>query len=389
MGGADGTVSSRLTADSCDPDAFHALVSTETRRADYPHADEVVDQTLIYDGADLARLDDDPLGRQQFFAELAHAFLDGPGIAVFRNAVSVEAIDAATPFFEQTIRDQKGEGADAGDHFATPGSNDRIWNTQEKLALAAPDVFAEYFTSAAIAYASEAWLGPGYQITAQVNVVNPGGAAQKPHRDYHLGFMTDDQATAFPPHVHRLSPVLTLQGAIAHCDMPVETGPTLYLPHSQKYLPGYLAWRRPDFQAYFEDHHVQLQLNKGDAVFFNPATFHAGGANTTSDVYRMANLLQVGSAFGRTMEAVDRTTMARALYPVLQSWQSSGRSAADIERVVAATAEGYAFPGNLDLDQPTEGLAPRSPAATMLLALREEWSAAELASALPSGSNAQ
>jgi len=31
-----------------------------------------------------------------------------------------------------------------------------------------------------------------------------------------------------------------------------ETGPTMYLPHSQKYLPGYLAWRRPAFREYFQ-----------------------------------------------------------------------------------------------------------------------------------------
>ena len=88
---------------------------------------------------------------------------------------------------------------------------------------------------------AEAWLGPGYQVTSQVNVVNPGGRAQVAHRDYHLGFMSEEQSQAFPAHVHRLSPVLTLQGAVAHCDMPVMTGPTMYLPHSQKYLPGYLA----------------------------------------------------------------------------------------------------------------------------------------------------
>jgi ectoine hydroxylase-related dioxygenase (phytanoyl-CoA dioxygenase family) len=35
-----------------------------------------------------------------------------------------------------------------------------------------------------------------------------------------------------------------LQGAVAHTDMPAETGPTTYLPHSQKYLPGYLARRQ-------------------------------------------------------------------------------------------------------------------------------------------------
>ena len=42
--------------------------------------------------------------------------------------------------------------------------------------------------------------------------------------------------------------MLTLQGAVAHCDMPVETGPTLYLPHSQKYAHGYLAYWLDEFQ---------------------------------------------------------------------------------------------------------------------------------------------
>jgi len=126
--------------------------------------------------------------------------------------------------------------------------------------------------------------------------------------------------------------VLTLQGAVAHTDMPAETGPTMYLPHSQKYLPGYLAWRRPDFREYFESSYVQLPLAKGDAVFFNPALFHAAGANHTADVNRMANLLQVSSAFGRAMEAVDRGRMSVALFLALRMGraapQLSGREQA-------------------------------------------------------------
>ena len=125
------------------------------------------------------------------------------------------------------------------------------------------------------------------------------------------------QLARFPAHAHRLSPVLTLQGAVAHCDMPVETGPTLYLPFSQTYELGYLAWRRPEFIEYFDKHRIQLPLAKGDAVFFNPALFHAAGSNRTGDVKRIANLLQVSSAYGRAMESVDRTRMSAALYPAL------------------------------------------------------------------------
>jgi len=200
------------------------------------------------------------------------------------------------------------------------------------------------------------------------------------HRDYHLGFQSDEVAAQYPAHVHRLSSVLTLQGAVAHCDMPVESGPTLYLPHSQKYELGYLAYRRPEFAEHFETFHVQLPLDKGDAVFFNPALFHAAGSNHSADIKRMANLLQISSAFGRAMESLDRTRMSAALYPVLLRLAKDDPTAVD--KVIAATAEGYAFPTNLDRDQPIGGLAPLSQADLLRQAVAETWSADRLEQAL-------
>jgi ectoine hydroxylase-related dioxygenase (phytanoyl-CoA dioxygenase family) len=173
--------------------------------------------------------------------------------------------------------------------------------------------------------------------------------------------------------VHRLSPVLTLQGAVAHTDMPAETGPTMYLPHSQKYLPGYLASQRPEFREYFEANHVQLPLSKGDAAFFNPALFHAAGANRTTGVHRMANLLQVSSAFGRAMEAVDRASMSVALFPALLAMRDAGAAPQMIANAIAACAEGYAFPTNLDLDQPIDGLAPMTQAEILGQAVADGW----------------
>ncbi len=65
----------------------------------------------------------------------------------------------------------------AGDHFGKPGANDRIWNAAQKLALHDPAVFADYYANDALAVVCQAWLGPRYQVTSQVNVVNPGGNA--------------------------------------------------------------------------------------------------------------------------------------------------------------------------------------------------------------------
>jgi ectoine hydroxylase-related dioxygenase (phytanoyl-CoA dioxygenase family) len=262
------------------------------------------------------------------------------------------------------------------------GANDRVWNALEKLAVAEPEIFVDYYASDAIALAAAAWLGPGYQISSQLNVVRPGGAAQSAHRDYHLGFMTDAQAEPFPGHAHLLSPMLTLQGAVAHVDMPVESGPTKLLPHSQKYPAGYVAWRRPDVMELFEDRCVQLPLAAGDAVFFNPALLHAAGANHTATVRRMANLLQISSAMGRSMETVDRTRAMRAVYPVLLDRQAAGWDEAALHRAIAASAEGYAFPTNLDRDPPIGGLAPSTQADIVRQALADRWTPEQLDDAL-------
>jgi ectoine hydroxylase-related dioxygenase (phytanoyl-CoA dioxygenase family) len=305
-------------------------------------------------------------------AELARALLDGPGIVVFAAAFDPAAVDRASEVFRAIIDEQKAAGAASGDHFAPPGNNDRIWGAVDKFAVRAPETFADYYSGDVIALISEAWLGPAYQVTSQPNVVNPGGRAQVAHRDYHLGFMDREQAMAYPAHAHRLTPALTLQGAVAHCDMPVETGPTMYLPHSQKYAPGYVAFHSPEFTEYFNEHYVQLPLAKGDAAFFNPALFHGAGTNRTAGVKRMANLLQVSSAFGRAMDAVDTTAASAALFGTLKRRWAAGHEQA-VRNLITVAAEGYAFPTNLDRDQPVGRMTPVTQAELLAQAVREGW----------------
>ena len=261
-----------------------------------------------------------------------------------------------------------------GDHFAKPGANDRIWNALEKLCLRDPAVFATYYGNAVVALVSEAWLGPSYQITSQLNVVNPGGAAQVAHRDYHLGFQSAGAIGRFPVHVQRLSPMLTLQGAIAALRHAARDRPDA-LPAVLAKLPARLYGDgRAEFRDYFDKHHVQLPLAKGDAVFFNPALFHAAGTNRSKDVRRIANLLQVSSAFGRAMESVDRLKMSSRLYPALKDLLSDQAiTAAEADNAIAACAEGYSFPTNLDRDPPVGGMAPKSQQDLMRQAIEENW----------------
>ena len=358
-------------------DDFRAQVLRTTDPADYPLASDVRSNVLVYSAASVATAD-----RRALQSELIGALADGPGVVAFEGAFDAGVVDRASEAFFTIIDAQRAAGNAAGDHFGKPGANDRIWNAAQKLALHDPQVFADYYANDALAVVCQAWLGPRYQVTSQVNVVNPVGNQQVPHRDYHLGFVPDEHLVDYPAHLHRTSPALTLQGAVAHCDMPVDSGPTMLLPFSQRFEGGYIAFNRPEFVDFFAEHHVQVPLAKGDAVFFNPALYHGAGSNVSSDIRRIANLLLVSSPFGRAMEALDRTAMVRAVYPALLAMKEAGRPQRELLNAVVATAEGYAFPTNLDNDQPIGSLAPPSQVDTVLAALAEDLTAEQLDVAL-------
>lgn len=353
-------------------DDFIALCEQSVDPKDYPLCADVQHNVLIYEGGTLRdALSGDPTALMNEFHRL---FRQGPGVMVVRHAYTdLEVVDRHSQVFEAIFANEAKHSV-AADHFAKAGANGRIWNSLQKAAVQSPQSFVEYYANPLIGMIAESWLGPGFQTTAQVNVVHPGGQAQQPHRDYHMGFQTVDEVERYPLPLHVLSQYLTLQGAIAHTEMPVETGPTLLLPFSQQYDLGFLAWRRPEFIEYFQEHAVQLPLSKGDMLFFNPALFHAAGTNRTSDQHRMANLLQISSAFGKPMETLDRDRMMLAIYPVLLKRLEGGElDGQGLAAVIATTADGYAFPTNLDTDPPLKGLAPQTGQQMMLQALSEGW----------------
>ncbi|WP_112195572.1 phytanoyl-CoA dioxygenase family protein [Pseudomonas sp. LG1E9] len=365
-------MSAFVSAEAVRLEDFQRLCSQQAHAKDYPLCAEIVGNVPIYRAHTLRNSD-----RRAVMDELHRLFRDGPGVMVVRQAYEdLDVVDRHSQVFEAIFATEAAQGV-AADHFAKAGSNGRIWNSLQKAALESPQSFVEYYANPLLGLIAEAWLGPSYQVTAQVNVVHPGGQAQQPHRDYHLGFQTNDVVERFPLPLHVLSQYLTLQGAVAHTDMPLESGPTQLLPFSQQYALGYLAWRREDFIDYFQQHAVQLPLNKGDLLFFNPALFHAAGTNRTVDRHRMANLLQISSAFGKPMEALDRDRMMLAVYPALLA-----NPTLDAQAVIACTADGYSFPTNLDTDPPLRGLAPQTGQQLMQQALNERWPYSDFAAAV-------
>ena len=352
-------------------EAFAQICAQQTDLADYPHAHAVEKNVLIYSGDTLRTAEQNPFSRLALLQEIAHAFLHGPGVLVVKNAYTdLSILEQQNTVFESIL--QQETDLENGDHFAKVGANSRIWNSLQKSALIDPKGFIDYYKNPILALLSEAWLGPDFQMTAQVNIVHPGGEAQSPHRDYHLGFQAHEVLAQYPPHLHPMSAMLTLQGAIAHTDMPLESGPTLLLPYSQQYAQGYLAWRDDAFKDYFAQHHVQLAVEQCDVIFFNPALFHAAGSNRTTDFHRSANILQICSTFGRAMESVDRYAITVAIYPqLLTDWKNL--SAAEQDALLSSACEAYSFPTNLNTDPPLGGLAPETHKALTRRALEENW----------------
>jgi len=360
-------------------DAFRQLVGRTTAADDVPRAASVQRNVPVYDGSTFASINRNPVDRRELLGELAWVLAHGPGVFAVTGALgSHNRLDEVTEIFQTIIAEQHEAGKATYTHFAKAGSNDRIWNSHEKLAVRSPEVFAAYYSADAIALGCEAWLGPHYQISAQVNRVNPGGEAQAPHRDYHVGFYDAAEMDRFPRHVHLMSQGLTLQAAVAHTDMPLESGPTMLLPFSQLFDSGFIASYRDDFRDVFHEFKVQLPLKAGDMVFFNPALMHGAGANRVEGFERIANLLQVSSAFGRTMETMSPDLTALAVYPHLADLPDERAR----ENVIAAACEGYAFPTNLDRDPPIGGLAPESQADMIRTAVAKGLSIDEVTEVL-------
>lgn len=356
----------------CNLKDFQASMVNGKAKAARPRLSSNIEKDIpFYDCDDLNLKIASEEYRSELMQEWSNVLQTGAGIVVLKGLYpDRDLVDEVTGAFETIMQLERDAGLSSGDHFGAAGANARIWNAIEKLCRHDPDLFVRYYSNVVLALICETWLGPNYQMTSQTNLVRPGSDGQTGHRDYHLGFQTPEEASFYPATAHKTSPFLTLQGAIAHCDMPVESGPTRYLPFSQMYEPGYIACNLPDFKSYFEEQFVQLPLQKGDGVFFNPAVMHGAGANRTTHIHRLANLLQISSAMGRSIESVNRLAMCEAAYPALLiKWQKREISEENVVAAVGACAEGYPFPTNLDLDPPIGGLVPKSQADLMLEAL--------------------
>ncbi|KAL5415674.1 hypothetical protein PMIN04_008493 [Paraphaeosphaeria minitans] len=354
-------------------DEFKKLI-TDSQSLDYPLAASIESNVPIYDVPEFSELSPDQ--RSALQDEWYHILLSGPGVFVTKNLYKDNTLlNTVNKAYSKIIDEEKKRSGKRGDHFAGSGANDRIWNSFSKHCLQDAESFVNYYSNPWLPIISSAWLGPHHRLTAQVNIVKPGAKPQISHRDYHIGFQDNASCVQFPKALQVASQLLTLQGAVAHSDMPLESGPTRLLPFSQMFEEGYMAYRIPEFQDYFVENYVSVPLSQGDGLFFNPALFHAAGQNGSKDIMRSANLLQISSAFGKPMETIETYPLVEATWEFLKDMHKEEGLSDRVLAFVGNVAEGYPFPTNLDKRVPeTAGMAPESEQGALIRGLSEGWS---------------
>jgi hypothetical protein len=145
--------------------------------------------------------------------------------------------------------------------------------------------------------------------------------------------------------------------------MPVESGPTKLLPFSSSSARA--TWPSPrGFPRAFRGAPSSCRSQKGDAVFFNPALFHAGartGRRTSSGWRTSCRSPRPWGARWRRSTA--RACAGGSTRPFARCARPGGSTTARPRPPSLPAAEGYAFPTNLDTDPPAGGLAPETQAA--------------------------
>lgn len=168
-------------------ESFRKLIA-ESKPIHYPLAASIEKNIPIYDLPAFSSLTTQQ--QENLQAEWRHILAHGPGVFVTKRLYKdIPLLERVNDIYSSIIAEEESKSGKRGDHFAGAGANHRIWNSFSKHGIKDPHSFVEYYSNPWLPLICSSWLGPYSRLTAQVNIVKPGGKAQVPHRDYHMGFL--------------------------------------------------------------------------------------------------------------------------------------------------------------------------------------------------------
>ena len=186
-------------AEDCRLSDLLAVLDEQTRLEDYPHASRVEQQVLVYDstavrpgwptGRGAARSRPRSRGRSR----AARASSSSPGL---RRRERARPHDRGLQPDDRRPAQPRRRGRRP---LRQAGSQRPGLERPREAGGHRPRGLRRLLRQRRGA-GSHRLAGPG-QVTSQVNVVNPGGEGQTVHRDYHLGFQSDEVCADYPAHV--------------------------------------------------------------------------------------------------------------------------------------------------------------------------------------------
>ena len=148
---------------------------------------------------------------------------------------------------------------------------------------------------------------------------------------------------------------------------------------------GWADYSKPegsDRQALLE----LIKLSASKSSLENPRIVHcSAGVGRTGTFIALDHLLcelESGHLLDVTDPEIDPVFETVNQMREQRMMMAAGASDRDLDNVIAASAEGYAFPTNLDRDQPIDGTAPQTQADLVRRAVSEEWTAEAFGDAL-------
>ena len=265
-------------------------------------------------------------GRAEVQGELVRVLTDGPGVIVFKGAYEdLAVVDRATDAFHALIAEQRASGITAGDHFAKPGANDRVWNALEKLAVSDPETFVAYYANDIINLVSRRLArarlsGDLADQRRQSRRRGPDRAPRLPPR-LHERAASGRLPHPRPPAVPRTDPA-GCRRALGHAGRERSHDVPAALAQVRRRLPrlppsGVPGLLRRALRPAPAGQGRRGLLQPGRLPWRRDTTARPTSAGWPT-------CLQVSSAFGRAMESIDRTRVSLAVFDALKAMKAAG-----------------------------------------------------------------
>ena len=146
-----------LSPQDCDLEQFSQQVERQLTIQNVPQAHDIQKNVPIYDIGQLDLTGD----TQTLRTEWADVLRNTAGVLVLKNACdNTSSIEAATMIYEKIIVGERVASIDEATHLPASSTNDRIWNSAQKLCQYDPLICAKYFGNIAIDTDCQDWLGP-------------------------------------------------------------------------------------------------------------------------------------------------------------------------------------------------------------------------------------